>query len=205
MTVTDPHASVDAPTVDLDRARAAVRELLLALGEDPDRDGLRRTPDRVAAAWAEILRGSHEDPARHLGTTFDIDHDEMVLVRDISFSSVCEHHLLPFMGRAHVAYLPGESGRFTGLSKLARLVEGYARRLQVQERLTSQVADALVRSLDPVGVLVVVEAEHLCMAMRGVQKPGTVTVTSAARGCYRDDASRRAEVMAFVNRDGHAR
>jgi GTP cyclohydrolase IA len=154
---------------------------------------------RVAAAWGEILAGSHEDPAAHLATTFDIDHDEMVLVRDIPFASVCEHHLLPFRGTAHVAYLAGPSGRFTGLSKLARLVEGYARRLQVQERLTSQVADALERSLDPIGVLVVVEAEHLCMAMRGVQKPGTVTVTSAARGCYRNDPALRAEVMAFVN------
>jgi GTP cyclohydrolase I len=186
--------------VDIPRARDAVRELLIALGEDPDREGLLRTPERVAAAWAEIISGQAEEPGVHLATTFEIDHEEMVLVRDMPFFSVCEHHLLPFRGHAHVAYLPGVSCRFTGLSKLARLVEGYARRLQVQERLTSQVADALVKSLDPRGVLVVVEAEHLCMAMRGVQKPGTITVTSAARGCYQEDVAMRAEVMAFVNR-----
>ncbi|MEY3822189.1 MAG: cyclohydrolase FolE [Actinomycetota bacterium] len=186
--------------VDHARAERAVRELLEAIGEDPDpsRDGLLETPGRVARMWAEVLSGTNNDPDHHLSKTFDIEHDEMVLVRDIPFTSVCEHHMLPFNGTAHIAYLPGSTGRFTGLSKLARLVEGYSRRLQVQERLTSQVADAMQSMLEPVGVLVVIEAEHSCMSIRGVRKPGTKTVTTAARGIYRTDSSARAEVMAFI-------
>jgi GTP cyclohydrolase IA len=183
---------------DLQRAEAAVRELLLAVGEDPDRDGLLNTPSRVARMWGELLSGSLEQPEQHLATTFEIEHDEMVLVRDIPFTSLCEHHMLPFMGTAHIAYLPGTLGRFTGLSKLARLVEGYSRRLQVQERLTSQIADAMESMLTPAGVLVVVEAEHTCMSIRGVRKPGSRTVTSSARGIYRTDTAARAEVMAFI-------
>jgi GTP cyclohydrolase I len=149
--------------------------------------------------YGELFAGLAEDPAEHLEVTFAADHDEMVMVRDIPFASLCEHHLIPFMGRAHVAYIPGDDGRITGLSKLARLVDGYARRLQVQERMTTQVADAIVRTLGPKGVLVVVEAEHLCMSMRGVKKPGTVTVTSAVRGLFRTDSSTRAEAMQFIN------
>jgi len=186
--------------VDLDRIAAGVREILAGVGEDPDRDGLRATPQRVARMYAEIFSGLQEDPGRHLSATFEADHDELVLVRDIQLYSVCEHHLLPWVGRAHVAYVPGDDGRVTGLSKLARLVEGYARRPQVQERLTSQVADTLVRILGPKAVLVVVEAEHLCMSMRGVQKPGAVTVTSAVRGEFLTNAAARAEVLGFIQR-----
>jgi GTP cyclohydrolase IA len=195
-----PIAASDPTTrvIDLPRAQAAIRELLLAIGEDPDRDGLANTPSRVARMWAELLAGSSEQPETHLGTTFEIEHDEMVLVRDIPFTSLCEHHMLPFTGVAHIAYLPGTMGRFTGLSKLARLVEGYSRRLQVQERLTSQLADAMENMLTPAGVLVVVEAEHSCMSIRGVRKPGSRTVTSSARGIYRTDTAARAEVMAFI-------
>lgn len=184
--------------VDLDRAAAAVRELLLAIGEDPDRDGLLRTPRRVAEMYAEIVGGIGDDPARHLEVVFEANHDEMIMVRDITFASICEHHLIPFIGRAHVAYIPGNDGRITGLSKLARLVDGFARRPQVQERLTTQVADTLVERLDPRGVLVVIEAEHLCMSMRGVRKPGALTVTSAVRGLFRDDISTRAEAMNLI-------
>jgi GTP cyclohydrolase I len=187
-----------AREVDQDRAERAIRELLEAIGEDPSRDGLLDTPARVARMWTEVLSGTNNDPDHHLSKTFDIEHDEMVLVRDIPFDSMCEHHMLPFTGTAHIAYLPGTTGRFTGLSKLARLVEGYSRRLQVQERLTSQIADAMQNMLDPVGVLVVVEAEHTCMSLRGVRKPGTKTVTTAARGIYRTDTQSRAEVMAFI-------
>lgn len=190
--------STTTTAVDIERATAAVRELLLAVGEDPDRDGLLDTPSRVARMWAELLAGQGEDPDGHLATTFEIEHDEMVLVRDIPFTSLCEHHMLPFIGTAHIAYLPGTLGRFTGLSKLARLVEGYSRRLQVQERLTSQLADAMESMLTPSGVLVVVEAEHSCMSIRGVRKTGSRTVTSSARGIYRTDAAARAEVMAFI-------
>jgi GTP cyclohydrolase I len=190
----------DLDHVDLARAEKAVRELLLALGEDPDRDGLRRTPSRVASMYAEVLDGIHRNPCEHLTVTFEADHREMVMVRDIAFSSLCEHHLVPFIGRAHVAYIPGMNGRITGISKLARLVEGYAHRLQVQERLTSQVADSLIEALEPRGVLVVVEAEHLCMSMRGVKKPGATTVTSAVRGLFETDIAARAEAMAFINR-----
>jgi len=184
---------------DIDRIAAAVREILVAVGEDPDREGLKATPRRVARMYAEIFSGLHEDPGRHLTATFEADHEELVLVRDIPLYSMCEHHLLPWVGKAHVAYIPGEDGRVTGLSKLARLVEGYARRPQVQERLTSQVADTLVKQLDPRGVVVVVEAEHLCMSMRGVHKPGTVTVTSAVRGQFLTSPAARAEVMGLVH------
>ena len=189
-------------SVDLARIAAAVRELLAGVGEDPDREGLRETPARVARMYAEIFAGLAEDPGQHLSATFEADHDELVLVRDIQLYSMCEHHLLPWTGKAHVAYIPGEDGRVTGLSKLARLVEGYAKRPQVQERLTSQVADALVRVLEPKGVLVVVEAEHLCMSMRGVQKPGAMTVTSAVRGHFLTSAAARAEVLGFIQRPG---
>jgi len=187
-----------AGTVDLPRIAAAVREILAGVGEDPDREGLRETPARVARMYAEIFSGLREDPGRHLAVTFEADHDELVLVRDIPLYSVCEHHLLPWTGKAHVAYIPGDSGRVTGLSKLARLVEGFAKRPQVQERLTSQVADTLVKVLGPKGVLVVVEAEHLCMSMRGAQKPGAVTVTSAVRGHFLTSAAARAEVLGFI-------
>ena len=186
--------------VDHARAEAAVRELLLAVGEDPDRPGLRETPARVARAYAETFAGLWQDPGDVLATTFDEDHDELVLVKDIPMYSTCEHHLVPFHGVAHVGYIPGEDGRVTGLSKLARLVEVYARRPQVQERMTSQIADALAEVLKPRGALVVIEAEHLCMAMRGIRKPGSRTVTSAVRGIFRDNASTRAEAMSLVMR-----
>jgi GTP cyclohydrolase IA len=186
-------------TVDGERIRKAVLELLVAIGEDPDRDGLQRTPQRVAEMYEELFAGLHEDPSCHLTVTFAADHDEMVMVRDIPFASLCEHHLVPFIGRAHVAYIPNSDGRITGISKLARLVEGYARRLQVQERMTTEIADAIESALDPRGVLVVVEAEHLCMSMRGVKKPGTQTVTSAVRGLFRTDQATRAEAMQFVH------
>jgi GTP cyclohydrolase I len=188
--------------VDLERLAAAVREILIAVGEDPDREGLRATPARVARMYADIFSGLNEDPGEHLTATFEADHDELVLVRDIPIYSVCEHHLLPWLGKAHVAYIPGEDGRVTGLSKLVRLVEGFAKRPQVQERLTSQIADTLVRVLSPMGVLVVIEAEHLCMSMRGVKKPGTITVTSAVRGHFLTNAAARAEVLGFVQRPG---
>lgn len=181
---------------DARRAEAAVRELLLAVGEDPDREGLRETPARVARALAENFAGMWQDPAEILATTFDIEHEEMVLVKDIDVYSTCEHHLVPFHGVAHVAYIPSD-GRVTGLSKLARLVDVFARRPQVQERLTSQVADALVESLAPRGVIVVIECEHLCMSMRGVRKPGAKTVTSAVRGQMRAVAT-RAEAMSLI-------
>jgi GTP cyclohydrolase I len=186
-------------TVDLERAERAVAELLEAIGEDARRDGLVRTPIRVAAMYAEIMDQGTDDPADYLTVTFAADHDEMVMVREIPFASLCEHHLVPFLGRAHVAYIPSSDGRITGLSKLARVVDGYARRLQVQERMTSQIADAVERALEPRGVLVVIEAEHLCMSMRGVRKPGTLTVTSAVRGQFRRDAATRAEAMAFIH------
>jgi GTP cyclohydrolase IA len=186
-------------SVDVARAERAVADLLAAIGEDPARDGLVRTPARVAAMFTEIIGDSAYDPADELTVTFAAEHDEMVMVRDIPFASLCEHHLVPFLGRAHVAYIPSSDGRITGLSKLARVVDGYARRLQVQERMTTQIADAVERSLAPRGVLVVIEAEHLCMSMRGVRKPGTLTVTSAVRGQFRTDPSTRAEAMAFIH------
>ena len=179
------------------RAAAAVRELLIAVGEDPDRDGLRDTPGRVARSYREMFAGLRQNPEEVLSTTFDLGHDEMVLVKDIELYSSCEHHLVPFHGVAHVGYIPSMDGRITGLSKLARLVDVYAKRPQVQERLTTQVADALVRILEPRGVIVVVECEHLCMSMRGIRKPGAKTVTSAVRGMLRSPAT-RAEAMSLI-------
>ena len=188
----------DGNGVDTARLEKAVRELLAAIGEDPDRDGLLETPARVARMYAEVCAGLHEDPTRHLRTTFEADHDEMVMVRDIPLHSICEHHLAPFIGHAHVAYIPNDDGRVIGLSKFARLIDGYAKRPQVQERLTSQVADALMAGLDPKGAMVVVEAEHLCMSMRGVKKSGSTTVTSAVRGLFRSNESTRQEAMRFI-------
>jgi GTP cyclohydrolase I len=183
--------------IDLDRVERAVRELLLAIGEDPDRDGLKETPARVARSYAEIFSGIGQTPEDVLTTSFESSHDELILVRDIEVYSTCEHHLVPFHGVAHVGYIPGGDGRVTGLSKLARLVEVYARRPQLQERMTAQIADALSEHLKPLGVLVVIEAEHLCMSMRGVRKPGSRTITSAVRGQLRDPAT-RAEAMGLV-------
>ncbi len=188
-----------APPIDLPRIRRAVVEILAAIGEDPDRDGLVDTPARVARMYAEIFSGLREEPGRHLSVTFEANHDEMVMVTDIDVFSVCEHHLVPWFGHAHVAYIPGFEGRITGLSKLVRLVEGFARRPQVQERLTTQVAEAIEAALAPRGVLVVVEAEHLCMSMRGVRKPGARTVTSAVRGVFRDSVATRSEAMGFIH------
>ncbi|WP_431844021.1 GTP cyclohydrolase I FolE [Calidifontibacter indicus] len=185
------------PAVDRERAAGAVRELLLALGEDPDREGLVDTPMRVAKAFEETFAGLRQDPGEILSRTFSIDHDELIIVRDIEVYSTCEHHLVPFHGVAHVGYIPAKDGRVTGLSKIARLVDVYARRPQVQERLTTQVADALVQHLGAQGVLVVVECEHLCMSMRGVRKPGATTITSAVRGQLRDPAT-RAEAMSLM-------
>jgi GTP cyclohydrolase IA len=190
-------------SVDQDRIEKAVREILLAIGEDPDRDGLLRTPARVASMYAEIFSGLDDDPSRHLTVKFEAEHDEMVMVRDIPLFSLCEHHLVPFAGRAHVAYIPGDDGRITGLSKLARLVDGFARRPQLQERLTTQVADALVEVLEPVGVLVMIEAEHLCMSMRGVKKPGALTITSAVRGLFKTNAATRAEALELITHPGN--
>jgi len=195
-------ADVGQP-VDLDRIEAAVAEILVALGEDPSRDGLQETPARVARMYAEVCSGLHEDPADYLIRTFDLEHDEMVMVRDLPVYSLCEHHLLPFFGVAHVAYIPQKGGMITGLSKLARLVDSFSRRLQIQERLTSQVVGAIQRTLEPQGTLVVVEAEHLCMSMRGVQKPGAVTVTSAVHGVFRDEVSTRLEAMRFIEKGRH--
>jgi len=184
--------------IDLARAEAAVRELLYAIGENPDRQGLQETPQRVARSFVEIFAGLHVDPDEVLLTQFDEHHDELVLVKDIPLYSICEHHLVPWHGSAAVGYIPGESGRITGLSKLARVVDLYAKRPQVQERLTSQVADAVMRRLEPRGVIVVIEAEHLCMAMRGVRKPGTNTITSAVRGQFQSDPRTRAEAMSLI-------
>jgi len=183
--------------VDHDRARRAVRELLIAIGEDPDREGLRDTPDRVARAATQLYAGLSQDPADVLSTRFSIDHEELIIVRDIEIYSTCEHHLLPFHGVAHVGYIPATDGTVTGLSKLARLVDVFARRPQVQERITTQVADALVEHLGVQGVIVVIEAEHLCMSMRGVHKPGSRTITSAVRGQLRDPAT-RSEAMSLL-------
>lgn len=197
----DPIAAADPaerPPFDQARAEAAVRELLIAVGEDPDREGLRDTPGRVARAYEETFAGLYVDPSEVLGRTFNEEHRELVLVRDIPIYSTCEHHLVPFHGVAHIGYIPGESGTVTGLSKLARLVDLYAKRPQVQERLTSQVADALRDKLQPTGVIVVIECEHLCMAMRGIRKPGAITTTSAVRGSFRANASTRAEAMRLI-------
>ncbi|CAL99745.1 GTP cyclohydrolase I [Saccharopolyspora erythraea NRRL 2338] len=186
------------PVFDQERAEAAIRELLLAAGEDPDREGLRETPARVARAYRELFAGLYTDPDQVLDRTFDEAHEELVLVREIPMYSQCEHHLLPFHGVAHVGYIPNEKGRVTGLSKLARLVDLYAKRPQVQERLTSQVADALMRRLEPRGVIVVIEAEHLCMGMRGIRKAGSMTTTSAVRGIFRSSASSRSEALSLI-------
>lgn len=183
--------------IDQERVGRAVRELLLAIGEDPDRDGLKATPARVARSYTEIFAGMRQTPGDVLTTTFEIGHDELIMVRDIEVYSTCEHHLVPFHGVAHVGYIPGRDGRVTGLSKLARLVDVYARRPQVQERLTTQIADALVEHLQPLGAMVVIECEHLCMSMRGVRRPGSRTITSAVRGQLRDPAT-RAEAMGLV-------
>ena len=188
--------------IDKPRIERAVGEILAAIGEDPTRDGLRHTPRRVADMYEEIFAGLHGDPARHLTVTFEAQHDEMVMVRDIPLYSQCEHHLVPFHGHAHVAYIPGSDGRITGISKIARLVDEFARRPQVQEKLTTDIADALMRVLAPAGVFVVIEAEHLCMSMRGVRKPGSLTVTSAVRGLFKDNPATRAEAMAFINQPG---
>ena len=188
--------STPAP-IDLERAERAVREILFAIGEDPDRDGLKDTPARVARAYGEIFAGMSQGPEDVLTTTFEIGHEELILVRDIEVYSTCEHHLVPFHGVAHIGYIPGRDGRVTGLSKLARLVDVYGRRLQVQERMTSQIADALVEFLKPQGVIVVIQCEHLCMSMRGVRQPGSRTITSAVRGQLRDPAT-RAEAMGLV-------
>ncbi|HVM09753.1 MAG TPA: GTP cyclohydrolase I FolE [Acidimicrobiales bacterium] len=185
--------------VDRDRIERAVREILDAVGVDLDDDNFERTPARVARYYEEVFAGLDEQPEDILSVTFDAHHDEMILVKDIDLVSICAHHLVPFIGKAHVAYIPNADGRITGLSKLARLVDIYARRPQVQERITAQVADALERVLQPRGVLVVIEAEHLCMSARGVKKPGASTVTSAVRGLFRDDARTRAEAMAFIH------
>jgi len=189
------------PEFDQQRAEAAIRELLIAVGENPDREGLQETPARVARAYQEIFSGLYEDPTEVLSKTFSEDHREMVMVRDIQFYSTCEHHLVPFFGTAHIGYIPGKDGKVTGLSKLARLVDGMAKRPQVQERLTTQVADALMERLDPAGVIVVIEAEHLCMAMRGIRKPGANTITSAVRGVLESSAATRAEAFNLI-RDG---
>jgi GTP cyclohydrolase I len=186
--------------VDLARIEKAVREILFAVGEDPDRDGLQRTPARVARAYAELFAGLRVDPRKVLTTAFEANHEELVLVRDIEVFSLCEHHLLPFRGFAHIGYIPGEHGRITGLSKLARLVEVLARRPQVQERLTSQIVDLLMEQLDPRGAIAVLECEHMCMSMRGIQKGGSRTVTSAVRGLFKVDAKSRAEAMSLIIR-----
>ncbi len=184
-------------TVDQPRAEAAIRELLIAIGEDPDRDGLKETPARVARSYVELVAGLDQTPEDVLVRTFDVAHEELILVKDIEMWSMCEHHLVPFFGTAHVGYIPTEGGRVTGLSKLARLVDVFARRPQVQERLTTQIADAIVEHLQPRGVIVVIEAEHLCMTMRGVRKGGAKTITSAVRGQLRDPAT-RAEAMGLI-------
>ena len=189
--------AIRAPAFDREKIEAAVRMILEAIGEDPDRPGLRDTPRRVADAYRELFRGMWQDPADEISVFFEVEHDEMVVVRDIPFYSICEHHLLPFAGHAHVAYIPN-GGRITGLSKLARVVEVAARRPQLQERLTGEIADAIVERLAPRGVLVVLEAEHLCMTMRGVKKPGSRTVTSAVRGIFTENATTRAEAFAIL-------
>ncbi|MEU7023232.1 GTP cyclohydrolase I FolE [Streptomyces sp. NPDC046203] len=198
--MTDPVTPTGEGTIgeyDEKRAENAVRELLIAVGEDPDREGLRETPARVARAYKELFAGLWQKPEDVLTTTFDLGHDEMVLVKDIELTSQCEHHLLPFHGVAHIGYIPAESGKITGLSKLARLVDVFARRPQVQERLTTQVADSLMEILEARGVIVVIEAEHMCMTLRGVRKPGAKTTTSAVRGQLRD-ATTRAEAMSLI-------
>ncbi|WP_052274024.1 MULTISPECIES: GTP cyclohydrolase I FolE [Arthrobacter] len=195
--VVDAALAATGSPVDQLRIQRAVREILAAIGEDPERDGLLETPKRVAKAYAEMFSGLHQDAGEVLSTSFDIDHQELVLVKDIPFYSTCEHHLVPFHGTAHIGYIPSADGRVTGLSKLARLVEVYARRPQIQERLTSQIVDAMMEHLKPKGAIVVIECEHMCMSMRGVRKPGAKTVTSAVRGQLRETAT-RAEAMSLI-------
>jgi GTP cyclohydrolase I len=193
-------ATLNGRVFDYARAEAAVRELLCAIGEDPDRNGLADTPARVARSYREMFAGLYTDPDTVLDTTFDEQHDELVLVKEIPLYSTCEHHLVAFHGVAHVGYIPGHDGRVTGLSKIARLVDLYAKRPQIQERLTAQIADALMRKLDPRGVIVIIEAEHLCMSMRGVRKPGAVTTTSAVRGQFKSNNASRAEALELILR-----
>jgi GTP cyclohydrolase I len=195
--------SANQPAVDYARIEKAVREILLAVGEDPQREGLLKTPARVARAYGELFAGLKDDPRQHLKTVFHERYDEIVLLRDIEFHSVCEHHLMPFTGKAHVAYLP--DGKVVGLSKLARLVDGYARRPQVQERLTTQIADALMEELRPIGAACVIEAVHTCMTIRGVRKPGSVMATSALRGSFKDNSASRAEVLALISGNGRTK
>jgi GTP cyclohydrolase IA len=198
--MSEPNVSRLPHRFDKERIRRAVREILEAIGEDPERDGLLDTPERVANMYEEIFGGLGKNPADDLKVRFDAGHDEMIMLRDIPLYSSCEHHLVPFVGRAHVAYIPNDSGQITGLSKIARVVEVLARRPQVQERLTSEIAEGIEKALEPRGVLVVIEAEHLCMTMRGVQKPGSETITSAVRGIFRDSPKTRAEAMGFIQR-----
>ena len=193
--------SPSADGFDAHKVEDGVRLILEGIGEDPGRQGLKETPRRVAEMYREVFGGLHQDPDAVVDAVFDVGHDEMIMVRDIDVESLCEHHLLPFAGKAHVAYVPNEDGRITGLSKLARLVDVLAKRPQVQERLTTQIADVLERTLNPRGVFVVIEAEHLCMSMRGVKKPGSVTVTSSVRGVFRSDPRTRAEALGLI-RDG---
>jgi len=190
----------DRPDFDRELIVDAVRQILKGIGEDPDREGLERTPERVAEMYSELFEGMAHVPEEELEVRFDADHDEMIMVKDIPLYSICEHHLIPFIGSAHVAYIPNDSGQITGLSKLARTVDAFAKRPQVQERLTSQIADTIERALRPRGVLVVIEAEHLCMTMRGVKKPGSRTITSAVRGIFRTNEATRAEAMMFIDR-----
>lgn len=185
--------------IDQNKVQRAVADLLLALGEDPNKEGIKNTPQRVARMFAEVLKGRDQDPLALLKTTFTEDHDEIVMVKDISFTSICEHHLVPFVGKAHIAYIPNENGTITGLSKLVRVVDVFAKRLQVQERMTVQIADTIEKALLPRGVFVVIEAEHLCMSIRGVNKPGTTTVTSAVRGVFREKQSTRSEALTLLN------
>lgn len=189
----------ERPDFDADQIVDAVRQILKGIGENPDRDGLLRTPERVADMFGELFSGIGRDPVDEINVVFELGHDEMIMVRDIPLASLCEHHLVPFIGKAHVAYIPNEKGQITGLSKLARVVDVVSRRPQVQERLTTQIADAIETALDPRGVLVVVEAEHLCMTMRGVRKPGSQTVTSAVRGIFRDNDATRSEAMGLIH------
>lgn len=194
----DATVTAAAPEFDEERIKRAVQEILIGIGEDPQREGLKETPARVARAYREVFAGLHTDPSAVLNTTFSENHRELVLVRDIPIYSMCEHHLVPFYGHAHIGYIPGDAGTVTGLSKLARLVDLYAKRPQVQERLTTQVADALVEKLDAHSVIVVIECEHMCMGMRGIRKPGAVTTTSAVRGGFQRNAASRAEVLSLI-------
>ena len=193
---------ISGAQMDLEKIEQGVRMILEGIGEDPEREGLEKTPERVARMYAECFAGMYGNPEEYFEVTFDENHDEMVLVRDIPFYSMCEHHLAPFFGKAHIAYIPAKSGRICGISKLARLLDVYARRPQVQERLTSQVADTLMEQLEPQGVIVVIEAEHLCMSMRGVKKPGSKTTTSAVRGSFKRNQATRSEALSLIFSSG---